>query len=112
MSDDAIRIIENSFVELTIQDAIWKSKQMPVPSNSLMNQFGILIKMVMGHLNGTFQSQRRDVISFFGAPTIVIAKLWDLIVAKTKKKKKTKTDTETEDYRSKMPNICCGRYII
>ena len=68
-----------------------KSTQIPVPSTSLMNQFGILTKMVMGHLDGTFQSQRRDVFSFFGAPTIiVIAKLWELILAKNEEEEEDK----------------------
>ena len=62
-------------VELSIQNAIWKSTQIPVPPASLVQHFGIITKLVMGNLKGLFQAQRLDVFSFFGTPVIIIAKI-------------------------------------
>ena len=79
--DDAIRILEHSIAELTIQDVIRKSDRMPFPADTLLIQFNSIAKDVMKKMSGSYDSHRRDMVTFFGAPTIVIAKIWDLIVA-------------------------------
>ena len=79
MNDQAIKVLEHSFAELSIQDAIRKATRMPLPDESVMVQFNMIAKDVMSKLSRSFDSHKRDVVSFFGAPTIVIAKLWELI---------------------------------
>ena len=76
---DAIKLLEYSLDELAIQDVVRKSKRMPLPADSLLVDFNIVAKDVMDKVNGSFESHRRDIIEFFGAPVIVIAKLWELI---------------------------------
>lgn len=77
---DLTRILEHSFAELSIQDAVRKSERMALPDEALLVQFNILAKDVMTRISASFYCHRRDVVAFFGAPTIVIAKLWELIL--------------------------------
>ena len=63
--DVVVRIPENGMAELSIQNASRKSTQMPVPPASLVQHFGIISKLVMGNLKGSFQAQRIDVINIF-----------------------------------------------
>ena len=78
---DPVRILNHIFAELSIQDAIRKSTSMAFPDESLLVQFNLVAADVMNKLSGSFESHRSDIISFFGAPMIVVAKLWQLILA-------------------------------
>jgi len=80
MHDQSIKILEHSFAELSIQDAIRKTKRMPLPPGNLLVHFNIIAKDVMSRLSRSLDSHKRDVISFFGAPTIIIAKIWEMIL--------------------------------
>ena len=73
-------LLEHSFAELTLQDDIRKSERMDLPDGSLVVQFNILAKELMSKISASYLCHRRDVIAFFGAPIIVIAKLWELIL--------------------------------
>ena len=53
---------------------------MDLPEDALLVQFNILAKGVMTKISANYYCYRRDVIVFFGAPIIVIGKLWELIV--------------------------------
>jgi len=79
--DQEIKVLEHSFIELSIQDAIRKTDRMTLPDQSTVVKFNIIAKDVMNRLSGSFQSHRRDVVNYFGAPIIVIAKIWELILA-------------------------------
>ena len=79
-TSDEIRILEHSFAELSIQNAIRKSERMSLPPGNLLIQFNLACKDVMHKLSGTFDTHRRDVVTYFGAPPIVIAKIWELIL--------------------------------
>ena len=77
--DPTVKLLEHSFAELTIQDQFRKATRMPLPDESVMVQFNLIAKELMCKLSRSFDSHKRGVVAFFGAPTIVIAKLWELI---------------------------------
>ena len=57
----SFRILENvGMVELSIQNAIQKSTRMRMPPASLVHHFGIITKLVMGNLKGSFEAQKHD----------------------------------------------------
>ena len=76
----SVKLLEHSFAELTIQDAVRKTNRMSLPPESLLVQFNMIAKDVMCKLSRSFDSHKRDVVCFFGAPTIVIAKVWEMIL--------------------------------
>ena len=80
MFEEAEKILERSFAQLSIQDAIRKSERMPMPDASLVYEFGRHANNIIGKLQSA-NTQKREIVGFFGAPIIVIAKIWELIEA-------------------------------
>ena len=76
----ALQILQHSFAELSIQDTVRKSTRMGLPPENLLISFNMIVKDVMDKLSGSYNSHRRNVVEFSGSPTIVIAKVWELIV--------------------------------
>ena len=74
------RILAHSFAELSIQDAVRQNERLPLPDEGVLIQFNMIVKDVIEKLSSNYGCYRRDVISFFGIPTIVIAKLWEMIL--------------------------------
>ena len=75
-----LRVLQYSFAELSAQDAVQKSKRTSLPSESTMLQFNMIAKDVINRMSGTLRSCNRNVQSFFGAPSTVIAKVWESTV--------------------------------
>ena len=73
-------LLQHSLAELSIQDAARKSERLHLPPESLMVQFNGIANNVMTKMSDVCTCHRRDMAEFFGAPTIVISKLWELIV--------------------------------
>ena len=79
-----------------------KSGKITLPSKSVICDFKILmLEMVERLAEGTVLSKKRVIVTYFGTPVIVIAKLWELIQDRNK--------DESEEVRKpwKIKNIFC-----
>ena len=92
--DQSLKVLEHSFAELSIQDVFRKTTRMPLPPEHLLFQFNMIAKDVMNKMSRSFDLHKRDVTCFFGAPTIVIAKIWELILANNHGDEKVITNKE------------------
>ena len=79
--DEDVRLLEHSLAELSIQNAVRKIERKPLRDELLVVKFNILAKDVMRTFGNSYDTFRREIIIFFGAPTIIIAKGWELILA-------------------------------
>ena len=109
MLDQAVKLLKHNFAEISIQDVIRKTKRMSLPVDSLVVQFNMIVKDVMCKMSHSFVSHRRDVISFFGTPTIAIAKIWELILQNNDGNRKIVSNPEhllwALHYMKQSPNI-------
>ena len=80
MNEIDIQILQHSFLELQIQNVVRETERMALPDEYLVVAFNVLAKSVMTYMHTSYESHKRDVISFFGVPVIVIAKLWELVM--------------------------------
>ena len=64
MSNCAVKLLEHSFAEISIQDVICKTQRIPLLDESVLIQFNMIAKDVMCKMSSSFNSHRRDVISF------------------------------------------------
>ena len=78
--DEEVKVLLHSFAEISILDSKRKSRRMTLPDENLIVKFNIVAKEIMCKLSRTYETQKRGVITFFGAPIIVIAKLWELLL--------------------------------
>ena len=66
--------MEKAFADIAIQDAVRKSRTLPLPKMSLVLEFRSAANEISLELCKSFFGYRRGVIIFFGAPVVVISK--------------------------------------
>jgi hypothetical protein len=77
----AMEELEQQLAALQVADVSRSSKRMPMPQAGLVLDFAKLCYETMGQTHaGSEKIRTRRVIAFFGAPPLVIAKLWELPV--------------------------------
>ena len=82
---EEISILQHGLAELTIQSELKKSSRMQLPKANLLSTFAIIMRSVMIKIKCSHTEQKRDIIAFYGAPTVVICKVWEIITENTKK---------------------------
>ena len=100
ITDTEFNILAQSMSELMLCKDKKESSRLLVPRQSVMCDFKVLMLSIVERLaDGTFLSNRRDCVTYFGAPVIVIAKLWELIQENNEK--------ESEEVRHCLENKEC-----
>ena len=77
---DTMKVLECSCAELSIQDPVQKSDCMALPSDHSLVQFNMIAGDIMTKMNSSFDSHQKDIVTHFRALTVVIEKLWALIL--------------------------------
>jgi hypothetical protein len=68
---------------LEVVDMLRRSSRMPLPDAELIIEFSKLAcEMMRKPYTGSDKIRNRRIVSFFGAPALVIAKLWELLMEK------------------------------
>ena len=77
MSDSLASLVAS----LSIQDDVRKSKRLKMPDASLVDEFERLACLMMNRkFGGSSKLRNRRIKAKFGAPPLVLAKCWELII--------------------------------
>ena len=76
--------MEKALAKLAIQEAVRKSRRLPLPKLLLVLEFRSTANSISLELSKTFLGHKRDVIAFFGTLVVVIAKFWGLTIENNK----------------------------
>ena len=77
--DAALASLTHSFGNLEVKDLLRKSKTYPMPSIDLVMEFDLLANRMTKCNRKTTLAKEKNVVNVFGAPVVVIAKLWELM---------------------------------
>lgn len=107
----AVDALERQFAFMNLKDECRKSNRLTFPDITLVKDFDVLAVEISGKDRATAAGRKRIQTSFFGAPPIVVAKLWELIVARNTLMKGAKRQHLywALHYMKQYPDITCMR---
>ena len=73
-TQEELNILQHVYSELR------SASRMELPSIGVVNAFAVLMRSVILKVKGSHSDQKKDIIQFYGAPTIVLCKVWELII--------------------------------
>jgi hypothetical protein len=79
--DDEDENLAHQLAALEVVDVFRRSKRMPLPDAGLVWEFEQLAcELMKRRMTGSRKVRHRRIIAFFGAPPLVMAKVWELLM--------------------------------
>jgi hypothetical protein len=79
-TDEAIASLSESFAKYSVQDYVRSSNRLSMPDAKLVSEFELLaLRITKWNRGWSTQKKELEVITNFGVPAVVIAKVWEMI---------------------------------